>query len=377
MNLFDLPYKFQFNFQDPASPIMEGIANLHHGLLFCIIFVMGLVLYLFFALLYHFNYRWNYPTLASVRDLQKNYLILNRLNHSTILELLWTLIPSFALLIIAVPSFSLLYAMDEVFDPQVTLKAIGHQWYWSYEIGDYDHPLQYDSYMVSENDLQLGDPRLYKTDTFTVLPSSTSIRVLVTSSDVLHSFSVPSLGIKADAVPGRLNQLSFFIKRNGSFYGQCSELCGVNHGFMPISIKAVPVEAFKHYLVDNQVHNSTSGFSSQLLQKSIPSLLEEHCRKDLCERCQIRMRIKMHFHPLRRDNPIDYVRHVHSDNALKLYKKSFQTWPKWIPDEGKLWQEIFEEKKTSADAEYKFPRKSVFFPVAFFIGSALLCSLSY
>ena len=156
--------------------------------------------------------------------------------------------PSLILVLIAVPSFALLYSLDEVVDPAVTIKAIGHQWYWSYEYSDYsqesDQSIAFDSYMVPEDDLELGQLRLLDVDNRLVVPANTHIRVIITAADVLHSWAVPSLGVKCDAVPGRLNQIPLFIKREGVFYGQCSELCGANHAFMPIVVEAVSLEDY-------------------------------------------------------------------------------------------------------------------------------------
>jgi len=168
--------------------------------------------------------------------------------HGTLLEIVWTIIPSLILVAIAIPSFALLYAMDEVIAPVLTLKVIGYQWYWAYQYSDYNNlaqgSLAFDSYMVDERDLKLGDLRLLEVDNEIVLPTNTHIRVILTAADVLHSWAVPSFGVKTDAVPGRLNQIPLFIKRQGVFYGQCSELCGVNHGFMPIVVKAVEVNDY-------------------------------------------------------------------------------------------------------------------------------------
>jgi cytochrome c oxidase subunit 2 len=164
------------------------------------------------------------------------------------LEIVWTITPSIILLLIAVPSFALLYSMDEVIDPTITFKAIGHQWYWSYEYSDYISSkgvnIIFDSYMVPTEELKLGQFRLLEVDNQAVLPIYTHVRLLVTATDVLHSWAVPSLGVKIDCVPGRLNQVSLFIKKEGLYFGQCSELCGVNHGFMPISIRAVEPSEF-------------------------------------------------------------------------------------------------------------------------------------
>jgi cytochrome c oxidase subunit 2 len=177
------------------------------------------------------------------------HFLFYRVTHLPVLEIIWTLIPTVILLFIAVPSFALLYAMDEVIDPRVTVKAIGHQWYWSYEYSDASHdPKKFDSYMVSESALAPGYPRLLSVDNSVVLPSQTHIRVLITSDDVLHSWAVPSLGLKVDAVPGRLSQLALFMRREGVFYGQCSELCGVNHAFMPISVKSVNISEYADWV---------------------------------------------------------------------------------------------------------------------------------
>ena len=152
------------------------------------------------------------------------------------------------LIIIAVPSFALLYSVDEVVDPSVTLKIIGHQWYWSYEYSDYENSdgenVVFDSYMLPDDELSVGDLRLLEVDNRVVLPVDTHVRLIVTSADVLHSWTVPSFGVKMDACPGRLNEASLFIQRPGVFYGQCSEICGVNHGFIPIAVEALKLEDY-------------------------------------------------------------------------------------------------------------------------------------
>jgi cytochrome c oxidase subunit 2 len=180
------------------------------------------------------------------------YLLKNRqyrVTHNLQLEVIWTIIPTIILIIIAVPSFALLYSMDELLEPTVTVKVIGHQWYWSYEYSDFkpllNETIKFDSYMIPDTELKLGDLRLLKTDCPLILPKETNIRFLITATDVLHSWSVPSFGIKMDAVPGRLNQTSAYIMEGGRFYGQCSELCGVNHGFMPTEICVVePIDYY-------------------------------------------------------------------------------------------------------------------------------------
>jgi cytochrome c oxidase subunit 2 len=170
-----------------------------------------------------------------------------RLTHEPLFEVIWTVVPSFILILLAIPSLKLLYSLDFIlydYEPIITVKVIGHQWFWSYEYVVFGNDLltynlvNFDSYMVGEDDLGPGCLRLLEVDNPLLLPSNTYIRFLVTSVDVLHSWAVPSLGIKVDAVPGRLNQIFTFIKRSGEFYGQCSEICGVNHGFMPIKLIA-------------------------------------------------------------------------------------------------------------------------------------------
>jgi cytochrome c oxidase subunit 2 len=234
----DSPEDWQVGFQDPASPIMQGIIELHHDLFFFLIIVLSFVFWLLFKIIFIFN---------SV----SNKVITKTINYGTIIEIVWTIVPAIILLLVAIPSFTLLYSMDEILDPMLTLKVIGHQWFWSYEYSDYitlssseDSSFIYDSYMVLEEDLNPGEFRLLEVDNRVVLPTHTHIRVLVTSTDVLHSWAVPSLGIKIDACPGRLNQISTFINRPGVYYGQCSEICGINHGFMPIALEAVN---FKDY----------------------------------------------------------------------------------------------------------------------------------
>jgi cytochrome c oxidase subunit 2 len=174
--------------------------------------------------------------------------------HHSLIEIVWTTVPALSLILIAVPSFSLLYSLDELVNPSVTLKIVGHQWYWSYEYSDYSElaggeSLAFDSYMLSTEDITVGGFRLLEVDKRVVLPVNLHIRLLVTASDVIHSWAVPSFGIKIDACPGRLAQTALFIKREGTYYGQCSEICGINHGFMPIVVKGVSTDSFVNYLL--------------------------------------------------------------------------------------------------------------------------------
>lgn len=234
----DAPEVWQMSFQDPATPIMQGIIDLHHDIMFFVVVINIFVLWMLVRTLQIFSKE------ASPQA--------EKITHGTFIEIVWTVTPSLILVVIAIPSFALLYSMDEIVDPALTLKALGHQWYWSYEYTDYntsDEPaIAFDSYMVADDDLELGQLRLLEVDNRVVLPVATHIRVLVTSADVLHSWAVPSLGVKCDAVPGRLNQLSLFLQREGIFYGQCSELCGANHGFMPIVVESVSLNDYLEWV---------------------------------------------------------------------------------------------------------------------------------
>lgn len=235
--LCDAPEPWQMIFQDPATPIAQGIQDLHHDIMAIIMLILGFVMWMLFRTVYLFT---------------NNPLGSQLIIHGTVIEVIWTCIPSIILLFIAVPSFALLYSMDEVMDPAITIKAIGHQWYWTYEYSDYAEDdgssLVFDSYMIPEDDLEVGRLRLLEVDNRVVLPVNTNVRILLTAADVLHSWAVPSLGVKCDCVPGRLNQTSCFIKREGVFFGQCSELCGVNHGFMPIVVEGVPVNDYLSWI---------------------------------------------------------------------------------------------------------------------------------
>lgn len=230
----DAPEPWQMGFQDPATPVMQGIIDLHHDICFFMIVILVFVLWMGSRTLYHFH--------------QSRNPIPEKIIHGTVIEIVWTVAPSLILVLIAIPSFALLYSMDEYVNPAVTIKAIGHQWYWSYEYSDYngeDTPsIAFDSYMIPEDELTPGQFRLLDVDNRVVVPVNSFVRMIITGADVLHSWAVPSLGVKCDAVPGRLNQTPFFIKREGVFYGQCSELCGANHAFMPIVVEAVSIENY-------------------------------------------------------------------------------------------------------------------------------------
>jgi len=239
VTLNDVAEPWQLGFQDGASPSQEGIFELHNTILFYIIIILIIVGWSFISVIINYNS-------------SSNKIIYKYHNHGTFIELIWTITPALVLVAIAFPSFKLLYLLDEVIDPAITIKAIGHQWYWSYEYSDFindnSESIEFDSYMISTDELQKGQLRLLEVDNRLVVPTGTHIRFIVSATDVIHSFAMPSLGLKVDAIPGRLNQLSVLIEREGVFYGQCSEICGVNHGFMPIVIEAVSLEKFLTWL---------------------------------------------------------------------------------------------------------------------------------
>nr|QFO91061.1 cytochrome c oxidase subunit II [Ophichthus brevicaudatus]QXF68546.1 cytochrome c oxidase subunit II [Ophichthus brevicaudatus] len=217
----------QLGFQDAASPVMEEMIHFHDHALMIVFLISTLVLYIIAAMV------------------TTNLIDLYTLDSQGI-EIVWTVLPAIILILIALPSLRILYLMDEVNDPHLTVKAIGHQWYWSYEYTDYED-LGFDSYMIPTQDLSPGQFRLLEADHRMVVPLESPVRVLVTAEDVLHSWAVPAMGVKMDAVPGRLNQTAFVAARPGVYYGQCSEICGANHSFMPIVVEAVPLQHFENW----------------------------------------------------------------------------------------------------------------------------------
>lgn len=230
----DAALPWQMGFQDPATPIAEGIIRFHHDLMFVLVFVSAFVAWMMVRIVYHFHHTKNPVPSAVV--------------HGTVIEIVWTLIPALTLVMIAIPSFALLYSVDEASDPALTIKVIGHQWYWSYEYSDYvkedGSSIAFDSYMLPDDELVEGQLRLLEVDNRIAMPIDTHVRLIVTAADVLHCWTIPSFGVKLDACPGRLNQASLFITRPGVFFGQCSEICGVNHGFMPIAVEAMTLDDY-------------------------------------------------------------------------------------------------------------------------------------
>nr|QCF45681.1 cytochrome c oxidase subunit II [Pomacea maculata] len=219
----------QLGFQDAASPLMEELIFFHDHAMTILTLIISLVGYAALSLM------MNSYTCRSLVEGQE-------------IETIWTIIPAIILIFLALPSLRLLYLLDEIGDCSLTIKTIGHQWYWSYEYSDF-LDIEFDAYMLPTDELNIGDFRLLEVDHRVVLPIDTDIRTLITSADVIHSWAVPSLGIKADAIPGRLNQVGFFIKYPGIFFGQCSEICGANHSFMPIVVEAVPLNVFMDWII--------------------------------------------------------------------------------------------------------------------------------
>nr|SBW75590.1 cytochrome c oxidase subunit II [Chelonoidis chilensis] len=222
-----MAHPFQFGFQNAMSPIMEELLHFHDHTLMIVFLISTLVLYII--------------TLMMTTKLTYT----NTMNAQEV-EMIWTILPAIVLITIALPSLRVLYLMDEISNPHLTIKAMGHQWYWTYEYTDYKN-LEFDSYMIPTQDLPDGHFRLLEVDHRMVMPMESPIRMLISAEDVLHSWAVPSLGVKTDAVPGRLNQSTFIITRPGVFYGQCSEICGANHSFMPIVVESVPLKHFENW----------------------------------------------------------------------------------------------------------------------------------
>nr|ASY98329.1 cytochrome c oxidase subunit II [Deroplatys lobata] len=214
--------------QDSASSLMEQLMYFHDHSMFIITMVVMTVGYM-------------------ILSLMMNKFIDRYVMDGQYLEILWTILPAMILMFIALPSLRILYLIDENFNPTLTLKTIGHQWYWSYEYSDFNN-IEFDSYMIPQNELYLHNIRLLEVDNRTPLPLNILTRILITSEDVIHSWTIPSIGVKADATPGRLNQVTFWFNRPGVFYGQCSEICGANHSFMPIVVESTLIMNFLNWI---------------------------------------------------------------------------------------------------------------------------------
>ena len=220
-------------FQKAVTPIMAQITDLHNFLFVIITVITLFVLGLLIVVIVRFNHRAN-PTPSTT-------------SHNTLIEVIWTGIPILILAVIAVPSLKLLYVADRAPDAEMTIKAIGKQWYWSYEYPDHGD-LTFDAYMVPEDELKPGQPRLLTADNALVVPVNTKVRLLVTAGDVIHSFAMPAFGVKMDGVPGRINETWFEVTETGTYYGQCSEICGTGHSFMPIEVRVVTKPEFENWV---------------------------------------------------------------------------------------------------------------------------------
>ena len=232
------PKNWQLGFQEAASQSMRDIVNFHDKLLLPIIVAIS-VFVLFLMAYACIRFRASRNPNPSTRT------------HNVAIEVLWTLIPCLILIVIAVPSFKTLYSQDRIPKADVTIKAVGYQWYWGYEYPDEN--IIFDSYMVETKDLKAGQPRLLAVDNVVVVPVNKVVKVLITANDVLHAWALPSFGVKRDAVPGRINETWFKAEKEGTFYGQCSELCGIKHAFMPIEVRVVSEEDYQEWLTDAKV----------------------------------------------------------------------------------------------------------------------------
>nr|YP_009573023.1 cytochrome c oxidase subunit II [Podagricomela nigricollis]QBF44000.1 cytochrome c oxidase subunit II [Podagricomela nigricollis] len=218
-----------FMLQDSTSPLMEQLSYFHDHALMILVIITVLVGQLMTSLFFNkYSHRF--------------------LLEGQTIEIIWTILPTITLIFIAIPSLRLIYILDEINNPTLTIKTIGHQWYWSYEYSDFKN-IEFDSYMIPTNELNLFNFRLLDVDNRVTIPYESNIRMLVTAADVIHSWTIPSLGVKIDATPGRLNQISFNINRSGLFFGQCSEICGANHSFMPIVLESISPKYFTKWIL--------------------------------------------------------------------------------------------------------------------------------
>ena len=236
--LANQPKDWQLGFQNAASDSMRDIVSFHNNLLLPIIIAIS-VFVLFLMLYACIKFRASANPNPSKRT------------HNVTVEILWTLIPCLILIVMAVPSFKILYKQDTIPKADLTIKAVGYQWYWGYEYPDEN--IIFDSYMIEEKDLRADQPRLLAVDNEVVVPVNKVVKVLITANDVLHAWALPAFGVKRDAVPGRINETWFKAEKEGTYYGQCSELCGIKHAFMPITVKVVSEEDYQEWLSEARV----------------------------------------------------------------------------------------------------------------------------
>ena len=254
------PKDWQLGFQKSASKSMSDIVLFHDYMLLPII--TAITVFVLFLVIY-----------ACIRFRATKNKIASQTSHNTTIEIVWTLVPCLILIIMAVPSFKVLYSQDKVPPADVTVKAIGYQWYWGYEYPDEN--IIFDSYMIEDKDLKANQPRLLSVDNEVVVPVNKNIKVLITANDVLHAWALPSFGVKRDAVPGRINETWFKADRTGTFYGQCSELCGIKHAFMPITVKVVTDEEYKKWLLE-----AKEKFAKEIIEKDY-KVVKKFKEKDL------------------------------------------------------------------------------------------------
>ncbi len=253
------PRPWELGMQTPATPVKDRLNAFHNELLVIIFLISAFVMALLLYVIVRFNHRRNpEPTLTS---------------HNTVIELLWTVIPVLILVMIAIPSFKLMYYMDRVPPGAMTIRVTGHQWYWTYTYPD-EKNLSFDSNIIPTADLKPGQPRLLDVNNPLVVPVNTNVRVLVTSTDVIHSWFIPSFGVQEYAVIGRLNHSWFNVERPGAYYGECNQICGLNHSYMPIKVVAMTKDAFQRWLVEAQkkfAHNGQDGSAVRVAANPAPA----------------------------------------------------------------------------------------------------------
>ena len=250
--LANQPKDWQLSFQEPASQTMRDIVWFHdYMLLPIIVAISAFVLFLMLYVMVRFRASRN-PNPSKT-------------THNVAVEIIWTLVPCLILIVMAVPSFKVLYSQDTIPKADVTIKAIGYQWYWGYEYPDEN--IIFDSYMVEDKDLKANQPRLLAVDNEVVVPVNKVVKVLITANDVLHAWALPSFGVKRDAVPGRINETWFKAEKTGTYYGQCSELCGIKHAFMPITVKVVSEEEYQEWLMDARVKFAKEPIENEINKK--------------------------------------------------------------------------------------------------------------
>ena len=251
-SLADQPKQWQFGFQDAASQSMRDIVSFHNNLLLPIIIAISV--FVLFLMIY-----------TCIRFRASKNPVPSKTTHNVAVEVLWTLIPCLILIVMAVPSFKILYKQDTIPKVDLPIKAVGYQWYWGYEYPDEN--IIFDSYMIKEDELKENQPRLLTVDNEVVVPVNKVVKVLITANDVLHAWALPSFGVKRDAVPGRINETWFKAEKVGTYYGQCSELCGIQHAFMPITVRVVTDEEYAIWLAEAKMKFANEPISENEYKK--------------------------------------------------------------------------------------------------------------